>query len=155
PAPHRRHRLRAGIPAWRRIGAADGARDHHLLRLRLPDRPQGLRRRDRRWARQLSLDRGRRCGCRRAGKLRLVLEQLAQGKDRVRRPYPRAAVALVDDPAPGRGTGGDRVSGLSLEKAVLGLAVVGLAAAPLLVAPFTVTLLNYVGIGALVALGLV
>ena len=44
---------------------------------------------------------------------------------------------------------------LSLEKAVLGLALVGLAAAPLLVAPFTVTLLNYIGIGALVALGLV
>jgi ABC-type branched-subunit amino acid transport system ATPase component/ABC-type branched-subunit amino acid transport system permease subunit len=47
------------------------------------------------------------------------------------------------------------VSRLSVEKALLGLAVVGLAAAPLLVAPFTVTLLNYVGIGALVALGLV
>jgi ABC-type branched-subunit amino acid transport system ATPase component/ABC-type branched-subunit amino acid transport system permease subunit len=47
------------------------------------------------------------------------------------------------------------VSGLPVQKAVLGAAVLGLAVAPLVVAPFTVTLLNYVGIGALVALGLV
>jgi ABC-type branched-subunit amino acid transport system ATPase component/ABC-type branched-subunit amino acid transport system permease subunit len=47
------------------------------------------------------------------------------------------------------------VSRLTLEKAILGVAVVALGLAPLVVAPFTVTLLNYVGIGALVALGLV
>ena len=41
------------------------------------------------------------------------------------------------------------------EKALIGVAAIGLGAAPLLVAPFTVTLLNYVGIGAIVALGLV
>jgi len=47
------------------------------------------------------------------------------------------------------------VSGPPFDKAILATVVCGLAVAPLLVAPFTVTLLNYVGIGALVALGLV
>jgi branched-chain amino acid transport system permease protein len=47
------------------------------------------------------------------------------------------------------------VSGRPVERAILGAASVGLGAAPLLVAPFTVTLLDYIGIGALVALGLV
>jgi branched-chain amino acid transport system permease protein len=47
------------------------------------------------------------------------------------------------------------VSGFPFGKAGLAVAVSGLAAAPLCVAPFTVTLLNYVGIGAIVALGLV
>jgi len=47
------------------------------------------------------------------------------------------------------------VSGPPCDKAILAVAVFGLAVAPLLVAPFTVTLLDYVGIGALVALGLV
>ena len=47
------------------------------------------------------------------------------------------------------------MSGSPFDKAILATVVCGLAAAPLLVAPFTVTLLNYVGIGALVALGLV
>jgi ABC-type branched-subunit amino acid transport system ATPase component/ABC-type branched-subunit amino acid transport system permease subunit len=42
-----------------------------------------------------------------------------------------------------------------LDRAILATVVCGLAVAPLLVAPFTVTLLDYVGIGALVALGLV
>jgi ABC-type branched-subunit amino acid transport system ATPase component/ABC-type branched-subunit amino acid transport system permease subunit len=47
------------------------------------------------------------------------------------------------------------VSGLPFDKAILALVVAGFATAPVLVAPFTVTLLNYVGIGAIVALGLV
>ena len=47
------------------------------------------------------------------------------------------------------------MSGPPFDKAILATVVCGLAVAPLLVAPFTVTLLNYVGIGALVALGLV
>jgi ABC-type branched-subunit amino acid transport system ATPase component/ABC-type branched-subunit amino acid transport system permease subunit len=47
------------------------------------------------------------------------------------------------------------VSGLPVDKAILVIAAIALAIAPLVVAPFTVTLLNYVGIGALVALGLV
>src|SRR5262249_61613446 len=64
-------------------------------------------------------------------------------------------MALVAERAARRGRGGDRVSGRPLERAILGAASVGLGAAPLLVAPFTVTLLDYVGIGALVALGLV
>lgn len=47
------------------------------------------------------------------------------------------------------------MSALPLERAICAVAGIGLAAAPLLLAPFTVTLLNYVGIGAIVALGLV
>jgi ABC-type branched-subunit amino acid transport system ATPase component/ABC-type branched-subunit amino acid transport system permease subunit len=47
------------------------------------------------------------------------------------------------------------VSGSPFARAICAVAVIGLAAAPLLLAPFTVTLLNYVGIGAIVALGLV
>src|SRR5262249_55962624 len=64
-------------------------------------------------------------------------------------------MALVAERAARRGRGGDRVSGRPLERAILGAASVGLGAAPMLVAPFTVTLLNYIGIGAIVALGLV
>jgi ABC-type branched-subunit amino acid transport system ATPase component/ABC-type branched-subunit amino acid transport system permease subunit len=47
------------------------------------------------------------------------------------------------------------VSAFPVQRVLLALAAIGLAVAPLLVAPFTVTLLNYIGIGALVALGLV
>jgi len=47
------------------------------------------------------------------------------------------------------------VSGLPFDKAILALVVIGFTTAPVLAAPFTVTLLNYVGIGAIVALGLV
>jgi branched-chain amino acid transport system permease protein len=47
------------------------------------------------------------------------------------------------------------VSASSHRKLLLCAAILGLAVAPLVVAPFTVTLLNYIGIGGLVALGLV
>ena len=47
------------------------------------------------------------------------------------------------------------MSGLPFDKAILALVAAGFATAPMLVAPFTVTLLNYIGIGAIVALGLV
>ena len=47
------------------------------------------------------------------------------------------------------------MSGLPFDKAILALVVIGFTTAPVLAAPFTVTLLNYVGIGAIVALGLV
>jgi branched-chain amino acid transport system permease protein len=47
------------------------------------------------------------------------------------------------------------VSALAVERILLGAVALGLGAAPLIAAPFTVTLLDYIGIGALVALGLV
>jgi len=47
------------------------------------------------------------------------------------------------------------VTASPLEKVLIIIATIGILVAPLMVAPFTVTLLNYIGIGALVALGLV
>ncbi len=44
---------------------------------------------------------------------------------------------------------------LSVERALLAVSVLGLALAPLVAPPFSITLLNYIGISALVALGLV
>jgi branched-chain amino acid transport system permease protein len=47
------------------------------------------------------------------------------------------------------------MSASGLQRLLVGVAAVALALAPFVVAPFTVTLLNYIGIGAIVALGLV
>src|SRR5262245_32047938 len=47
------------------------------------------------------------------------------------------------------------MSAVPLQRILVGIGVLALVATPLVVAPFTVTLLNYIGIGALVALGLV
>ncbi len=69
-------------------------------------------------------------------------------------PDPRLAVAREPPPRErGRG-GGDRVSP-AVHRLLIGLAVVLLALVPLGASAFAITLMNYIGIGAIVALGLV
>src|SRR5262249_55950291 len=124
-------------------------------RLRLPDRPQGLRRRDHRRPGELSADCRRRLVRRRARELRVVLDQHAERGRGVRLADPDPAVALADD---GRCRGGGGRGGrrdMSLRIVVAALLIGALALAPLVVGTFTVTLLNYIGIYALAALGLV
>ncbi len=67
----------------RALGPADRADHDGVLRLGLPDRPEGLRRRGVRRAVELPAGAGRRDGRRTAGSLRLVLGQLVQGGDRL------------------------------------------------------------------------
>src|SRR3569832_327689 len=148
----RHHRLPAGLAARRRLGRADRARQHHLLRFRLPHRAQGLRRRDHRGPRQLPGD-GARLGLRRySRKLCRLPEQPVQGSDRLLDPDPGAALALL---LVRQSRGGGRGMSARATILIVAFAVLALLAAPFYLAPFTVTLLNYIGVYSFVALGLV
>src|SRR5262249_38960233 len=142
-------RLAAGRHLWR----ADRARYDDLLRLRLPDRAEGIRRRHLRRHGELSGDGAGRHPGRPAGELRVVLEQRLQGSRRVRPADPHPAVALAQ---PGRGRGG-RGRGMSpFQLRLAGFAaVVLLALAPALLSAFSITLMNFIGIYAIAVLGLV
>jgi branched-subunit amino acid ABC-type transport system permease component len=105
---HRAAGLHLCLAAGRLDRRAGGAGDDDVLRLGLPDRPEGVRRRDHRRARQLSAHRAGRA--RRGGgrEFRLVLERRAEGRDRVQPADPGAARALGVDTPRRRGAGGER-----------------------------------------------
>src|SRR3569623_956310 len=154
-----RHRHHAGGPsglhAGRRHGRlvrrADRAIDHRLLRQRLFDRLERIRRRDHRRPRQLSDRRGRRAAGRPAGIVCIVLGQRLQGNDRLHADHSGAAVAFAQLQAHGRR--GRAMKRFSLPFFIFLAAVILL---PLLPTPeFWITLANYIGLYAIVALGLV
>ena len=88
-------RVPAGLRDRRAVGHPDRADHDAVLRHRLPDRPEGLRRRDHRRPRQLSPDGGRGAGGRhRRGVLVLLCLQL-QGGHRLHAAHPRAAAAFA------------------------------------------------------------
>ena len=91
-----RAHVRARGAAVRVLRRADRPDHHGLLRLRLPDQPQGLRRRDHRRPRELS-DGRRRLAARRPHRVVLVvLGERVQGSDRVHADHSGAAVAQPD-----------------------------------------------------------
>src|SRR6185295_5211212 len=156
-------RRRHGCP----VGRADRAGHYGLLRLGLPDRPQGLRRRHRRGAGELSA--GRRCrGVRRHRRsVGLVLGVELQGDHRLYDHHPRAAGALahrhshrgrgVRPMSPTRPMSKAAMSTGRWGRAALAGLIVAAALLPVMpgVPVFWVTLLNNIGLGALVAIGLV
>src|SRR4029077_1865802 len=148
-------RVPARLAPWRHIGDSDRPGDDALLRLRLHHRPQGFRRRDHRRPRQLSRDGGRRHPGRHSRKLRVVLEQRAQGGGGVQRADPGAAAAFAVAAAGRRRGRGDRGMRAHATRLAAFAVIAALAAAPFWASPFTITLLNYIGIYALVALGVV
>src|SRR5690606_30726531 len=153
PAGARRHdRLSGGLGAGGSLGHTDRARKHHLLRFRLSARAEGLRGRHHRRPHQLSGDRDRFDLCRASRKLRILPEQRPEGGNRLLDPDTGAALALLHFPAYRRGHG--RMSRLQVRLVAIA-AVLLVAVAPLFLDPFSVTLANYIGIYALVALGLV
>src|SRR4029453_18834514 len=79
--------------ARRHLGRADRAGDQYLLRLGLPARPEGLRRRHHRRHGELSRDGAGRGHGRPAGKLHLVLAQRLQGGAGLQPAHSRAALA--------------------------------------------------------------
>ena len=138
----------------RALGPADRPDDDDLLRLGLPDRPEGLRRRDLRRPRELSGGRARRALRRPARELRLVLRERVQGSDRLHADHPGAALALV--PArPRRTRRSDGHAPRRPRRLLLAFALL-LALLPLLPVPeFWITQANYIGLYTLVVLGLV
>src|SRR6185437_5940481 len=174
-------RLHRRVAARRHGRRADLAGDDDVLRLGLHPRPEGVHRRDHRRPRQLSADRDRR---RRRGplrELRLVLERRAEGRARLRPAHPRPPAAFVArrarrgrrrgdrrmsdrgghvegpaaDRAPAVRAAASGVDGRALRGLGVAFAVVLLLLAPHVLGTFAVSLLNDIGIGALVAIGLV
>src|ERR1700688_663248 len=147
-----RDRLSLGFADGGRLRHSHRARQYDLLRFWIPDRPEGLRRRHHWRAGELSRRRDWRALRRHARKLRGFPEQRLQGRHRVFSADSRPALAL-DRLRPLR----RRHRGMSAwpSKLAAVLAVVAILAAPTFVSAFTVTLLNYIGVYALVAIGLV
>ena len=102
-----RPQLCAGRPDRRRVGPADRAADHGVLRHRFPDRPQGFRRRHHRRHGQLSAGAGRRPAGGPARILFLLLGQRLQGGAGVHPDHPGAVVALDEQPCTWKKTKND------------------------------------------------
>src|ERR1019366_7381722 len=153
---HRAAGLHRRFAAGRNDRRPHRAGDDDVLRLRLHPRPEGLHRRDHRRPRQLSADGARRARGRRLRELRFLLEWRDEGRARLQPADSGAAAALLAGDARRRGRRGDRrVNGRVLRRAGVAAAIVLVALAPLVLGKFAVSLLNDIGIGALVALGLV
>src|SRR5690606_25882096 len=134
----------------RAVGPADRADHHDLLRQRLHHRPEGLRGRGVRGPGQLSAGAGRRAGRGPAGELQLVLGQRLQGSDRLFLHPAGAAVAVAARPA----WGGTLMAALH-KYGFWVFAAVMLLLPALPVPDFWITQSNYIGLYALVVLGLV
>jgi hypothetical protein len=141
-----RHLLCAGRPHRRRLRAADRADHHHLLRHRLPDRPEGLRRRHRRRAASYPL----------AVVGALLVGQLESFSSFWASAFKEVIVFTLIIPVlwwrsstPPRGGRG------MTRRHLTWLAIALLALSWPLLGAFTVTLLNYIGLYSLVAVGLV
>src|SRR5690606_33799058 len=132
------------------------------LRHRLSRRPEGLRRRERRRTGELPARRRRRVARRAARVVLVVLGFGVQGGHRLHGDHPGAAVALADDTRRRRrrmSTPAVETRAVRSPRAIpmrtitLAAFVALLAVAPLVLPDFHVTLLDYIGLYALVALG--
>src|SRR5882762_4191318 len=144
-------RVRTDNPDGRRIRHPDRSGEHDLLRFGVPDRPQGFRRRHRGRHDQLS---GRGAGIarrRHSRKLRIVSERRVQGRHRFLIADSDPALAVARFGAFRRGGRGMTRSQIRL---MVAAAILCLVAAPYVLNPFSITLLNYIGIYSLAAIGL-
>src|SRR5205085_1767081 len=139
--------LRAREPHRRGVGAARRADHHRVLRHRVPDRAQGLRRRDRGRPGELPAGARGRADRRPARIVLVVLGQCVQGSAGLHADHSGAVVALAEEP-PRRGRGMTR-------RQVTLAAVVLFALAWPWLPDYTVTQLAMIGLYAMVAAGLV